>query len=258
MPERSAAGWRAYGPVQMRRASEIAALRALGFSLAEVARVLTGDAAQMGPALAAHQAMLETRVAELIAALDKVRALQGELAPKDMRGTEPALAFDLPWPWGGERFALDEIMPLTYITGPLGSGKTRFAMRLAETLPGAVFLGLERDGDLRALLEAEGPSAFVVDMVEQGLDAAAQRSLIVDLRLRGPDARPLFVMTRSSAILDPASVGAAETIIYCPANHSMPVVVPPRRGAPGYDAVVSCLAPPEVRARTAGVVAVRV
>ena len=41
-PIRSAAGWRAYGPAQMARAGEIAALRALGLSLAQVARVLTG------------------------------------------------------------------------------------------------------------------------------------------------------------------------------------------------------------------------
>ena len=42
-PIRTAAGWRAYGPDEMSRAAEIAALRALGFSLAQVARVLEGD-----------------------------------------------------------------------------------------------------------------------------------------------------------------------------------------------------------------------
>src|SRR4051794_37997908 len=36
-PIRSAAGWRAYGPNEMGRAAEIAALRGLGFSLAQVA-----------------------------------------------------------------------------------------------------------------------------------------------------------------------------------------------------------------------------
>src|SRR3546814_3238688 len=44
-----------------------------------------------------------------------------------------AVAFDLPWPWGGERFELSDIRPLTYIIGPLGSGKTRLAHALADT-----------------------------------------------------------------------------------------------------------------------------
>ena len=47
-PIRTAAGWRAYGPDEMARAAEIAALRALGLSLAQVARVLQGDAAGSG------------------------------------------------------------------------------------------------------------------------------------------------------------------------------------------------------------------
>jgi hypothetical protein len=66
---------------------------------------------------------------------------------------EPApqvsVAFELPWPWGGERFELRDIRPLNYIIGPLGSGKTRLAKRLAETLPGAAFLGLDRLADGR-------------------------------------------------------------------------------------------------------------
>ena len=44
-PVRTAAGWRAYGPDEMARAAEIAALRELGLSLSQVARVLTGDSA---------------------------------------------------------------------------------------------------------------------------------------------------------------------------------------------------------------------
>jgi hypothetical protein len=44
-------------------------------------------------------------------------------------------------------------------------------------------------------------------MIEQGLDQAAQVALIAHLRRRGSGARPLFVLTRSSAILDLAAVG---------------------------------------------------
>ncbi len=300
-PVRTAAGWRAYGPEEMARAAEIAALRRLGLSLAQVAHVLAGDAQALEPALAAHQASIEARLRDLTATAAKIRAMRADLAHGHApaagelpRLLEPAgcqVAFDLPWPWGGECFELHDIRPLTYIVGPLGSGKTRLALRLAETLPGAAFLGLDRltedgatqtdaalrsridrtlawlieDGAtpspaLRALLaglEAEGPAALVVDMLEQGLDQATQQAVIAHLRRRGPGARPLFVLTRSCAILDLAAIGADEAIILCPANHSPPTRVAPYPGAPGYEAVATCLAPPEVRARTEGIIACR-
>lgn len=306
-PVRTAAGWRAYGPEQMARAGEVVALRALGLSLAQVARVLAGDAQGLEPALAGHQANLEDQVRRLSGAIDKVRGLRTDLA----QGRTPAVAdlarllgppaelsvaFDLPWPWGGERFELRDIKALTYIVGPLGCGKTRLALRLAETLPGAAFLGLDRladdgaaararlkadaglkarvdqvlawltedgaveSGALVALLvglEAEDPEVLVIDMVEQGLDEATQEALIAYLRRRGGGARPLFLMTRSCAILDPAAVGPDEAILLCPANHSIPTLVAPYPGAPGYEAVATCLASPEVRARTEGVIAWR-
>ena len=306
-PGRTAAGWRAYGPDEMARAAEIVALRALGLSLAQVARVLGGDAQGLEPALAAHQVVLEGRIRQLAGAIEKVRGLRadladgkapaaGELARLLGPGAAFSVAFDLPWPWGGERFELREVRALNYIIGPLGSGKTRLAKRLDETLPGAVFLGLERLADggavARAQLEAdaalkarieqivawlvedgavasdalvallvgletEGAAIAVVDMVEQGLDQATQEAVIAHLRQRGPEARPLFLMTRSCAILDLSTVGADEAIILCPANHSPPTRVAPDPGAPGYEAVATCLASPEVRARTEGVIAWR-
>ncbi|TIM28804.1 MAG: MerR family transcriptional regulator [Mesorhizobium sp.] len=306
-PIRTAAGWRAYGPVEMSRAAEIAALRALGFSLAQVARVLEGDSRGMEPALAAHQAVLESRLRQLVGVIEKIGSLRDDLARGDapsagelarLMAPEATLsvAFDLPWPWGGERFELGQIRPLNYIIGPLGSGKTRLAQRLAETLPDAAFLGLDRlangctaalarvDADpalrsrvdqtlawlvedgavvsdamiaLLAGLEAEGPAILVVDMIEQGLDHASQEALIAHLRRRGPGGRPLFLLTRSCAILDLAAVGTDEAIILCPANHSPPTYVARYPGTPGYEAVATCLAPPEVRARTDGVIAWR-
>ena len=65
------------------------------------------------------------------------------------------------------------------------------------------------------------------------------------------------MLTRSSAILDLTAVGSDEAIILCPANHSPPTYVVPYPGTPGYEAVATCLASPEVRARTEGVIAWR-
>src|SRR5262249_34882434 len=109
-----------------------------------------------------------------------------------------------------------------------------------------------------AALETEGPAVRVIDMVEHGLDQATQGALIALLRQRARSgARPLFLMTRSTAILDLAAVGPDEAILLCPANHSVPIRVAPYPGAAGYEAVATCLASPDVRARTAGMIAVR-
>jgi hypothetical protein len=285
----------------MVRAAEVVTLRALGLSLAEVARVLDGDPQSLGAALAAHESTLDDGIHGLVRKLDKVRSIRSDLARGQMPAdgaltrlldrTEISVAFELPWPWGGEWFELRDIRPLNYIIGSLGSGKTRLARRLAETLPGSAFLGLERleDGGAAATdllnadpalksrvnqalawlvdegatesealivllvsLETEGPDVLVVDMVEQDLEQSTQEALITHLRQRAKTGgRPLFLLTRSSAILDLEAVGPDEAIILCPANHSPPTRVAPYPGASGYEAVATCLASPEVRARIA-------
>jgi DNA-binding transcriptional MerR regulator/CheY-like chemotaxis protein len=298
-PGRTQAGWRAYGPADMQRAREIVALRALGLSLAQVGRVLAGEAADgLEATLAAHQSQLESRLHETSAAIQRVRDLRrritagdhpgaGDLAALQAHATGIVTAFDLPWPWGGERFELLALKPITYLTGPLFSGKTKLAQCIANAVPGAVFIGLDRaaiaalapdeaqvsqilswlleDGatatdalrQVAIALAAPGPSLLVFDLVEQGLDEATQLALIACLRRRGDGATPVILMTRSNAILDLASVGAGEAILFCPANHSPPVYVAPYPGAPGYEALASCLASPDVRARSEGVVAMR-
>ncbi|NLS05754.1 MerR family transcriptional regulator [Rhizobium sp. P32RR-XVIII] len=307
VPVRTSSGWRTYGPAEMARAAEIVALRALGLSLSQIGRVLKGDPQSLEPALAAHQATLENRIVELAGAVDKVRALRADItigrmpnAGELVRLMQPAPAigvpFRLPWPWGGEEFELREIRPLTFITGPLGSGKTRLAHAIAENLPDARFLGLDRlqdeaaeaharlDADaalkeqveeilqwlaedgatispaLKALvvaLQSAASTIHVIDMVEQGLEQASQEAVIAWLRRRSAEAKPLFLMTRSSVILDLNAMGPKEAIILCPPNHSPPFFVAPYPGTPGYEVVASCLAPPEVRARTEGMIAWR-
>ena len=110
---------------------------------------------------------------------------------------------------------------------------------------------------LLAGLETEGPAILVIDMLEQGLDRVTQEALIARLRRRGSECRPLFFLTRSSSILDLNAIGDDESIILCPANHSPPTIVRPYLGFPGFEAVATCLASPEVRARTEGVIAWR-
>lgn len=303
-PVRSEANWRAYGPREMSRLAEIAALRALGFSLAQVARLLAGDPGGIEPTLAAHQAMLEAELQRLGHSVEMVRAIRADLAAgrklaiaELARLSRPAgdvvASFDLPWPWGGERFELRDVRPVTWIIGPLGSGKTRFCMRLAEAMPNAAFLRLDRSPEaaraamaadprlaqrvqaaldwltdegaepseaLVALLAgilSDGVDTVVVDLIEQGLGAEAQEALGTYLRGPGIAGKTLFVMTRSSSLLDLTAVGPREAIILCPANHAPPSRVLPYPGAPGYETVASCLAAAEVRARTEGIVAMR-
>lgn len=298
-PGRTQAGWRAYGSADMQRAREIVALRTLGLSLAQIGRVLEGGAAEgLEATLAAHQSQLEGRLHETSGAIQRVRDLRlriaaGErprardLAALQARATCVAATFDLPWPWGGERFDLLAMKPITFLTGPLFSGKTKLAQCIADAVPGAIFIGLDRsaiaslaaddeqasqilswlleDGatltdalrQIAIALAATGSALIVFDLVEQGLDEATQLALIAHLRRRSDGARPVMLMTRSNAILDLASVGGGEDIIFCPANHSPPIYVAPYPDAPGYEALASCLAPPDVRARSEGVVAMR-
>ena len=107
------------------------------------------------------------------------------------------------------------------------------------------------------VLEADEPAIPIIDLIEQDLDADTQRALMAYLRRRGPTGKPVIAITRSSEILDLDAVGQHEAILHCPANHSPPFYVRPYPGARGFEAVATCLAPPDVRARSEGVIAWR-
>ena len=88
----------------------------IGISLVQVSRVLDGDSTSLGPTLAAHQVDLEGQTDRLAATIERVRVLRAGLADGQtpavsglQRMVWPAkattIAFDLPWPWCGERLS---------------------------------------------------------------------------------------------------------------------------------------------------------
>ncbi len=231
-PGRTAAGWRVYGPADMARAAEVVRLRALGLDLAEVARLLAADGGDLAARLAGYEARLQRQARALAGTLDAVRRL------RTPGSAAPTVSFDLPWPWGGERFELRGMAPTTYLTGPLGSGKTRLAQRIAEVAPGGAFIGLDRLAEgaaaarladdralqqrvdtalaalvtrgaqrspaLTALLVAlvgRDGDVLVVDMVEAGLDPPTQVALMA--WLRGAAARQAGAASHDAFVVDP-------------------------------------------------------
>ena len=199
----------------------------------------------------------------------------------------PSLRLSLPWPWDGEQFNIPVPGRINFITGPLASGKTQLAKAIADELDNGEFIGLDRldrsqtDAHLCAckvrntlaqlqahgaitnealttlvkLFDAKTESVLVIDLIEQDLEQTTQEALMHYLRDRPNDAAPIFIMTRSSTILNMNKIKKGERIIFCPANHSLPMIVEPVSGSIGYEAMNSCLATPIVRARSAGVVA---
>lgn len=293
---RNAAGWRFYDPQDMVRAEEIVALRQLGLSLKQIGSLSEDDA--LDGLLARQAETLGREMAELGQRLERVRQMRAALARGDAgaaeamafltRGIDPDLSLELPWPWASERFEVARLPPVSWLTGPLGSGKTRLAMAIATAIDGAVFCDLERSGnpapckdatdpkqeaaiewlvgdgataskaliDLVAQLLNPDANAVVVDLVEAELDAPTQFALGAWLRRYDDAGRPLIIMTRSEAVLDLDSLGVSDLVIYCPPNHAPPLKVVPVKGAAGYEAIAACLGSPEARARTAGMRAV--
>jgi DNA-binding transcriptional MerR regulator len=89
-PDRTAAGYRVYGPAHAARLHQVLALKRLGLSLMEIARLLDGRFASLEAVLALQQRVLEARAAEarrglaLVAAARTTLAKEGALSPDDL------------------------------------------------------------------------------------------------------------------------------------------------------------------------------
>lgn len=93
-PDRTAAGYRVYGPVQMRRLHQVLALRSLGLSLAQIGACIAGLGDELGPILDLQDRDLRQRIARLQTAAATVAAARARLA-------------------AGESLSVDDLVKLT-------------------------------------------------------------------------------------------------------------------------------------------------
>lgn len=78
-PSRTAAGYRVYGPAEMRRLHQVLALKSLGLSLAQIGKCLAGLGDNLGPILEAQERELLSRIATLRTAVAAVAAARSRL-----------------------------------------------------------------------------------------------------------------------------------------------------------------------------------
>lgn len=79
-PQRTLAGWRAYGPEDLARLHQVQALRSLGLGLSEIARLVGDRQADLGRTLALQEAALTRARDEADRALAIVRLARSRLA----------------------------------------------------------------------------------------------------------------------------------------------------------------------------------
>jgi DNA-binding transcriptional MerR regulator len=78
--ERTAAGWRVYGPEQIARLHQVIALKSFGFSLGRIAELLAGGLPDLAHFLALHEQVLHQEVQRATEALRLVSAARARLA----------------------------------------------------------------------------------------------------------------------------------------------------------------------------------
>ena len=77
--ERTPAGWRVYGPDQIRRLQQVIALKSFGLSLARIAELLSGRDIDLARFLTLHEAMLTRQKEEVDQALNLVVSARSKL-----------------------------------------------------------------------------------------------------------------------------------------------------------------------------------
>jgi DNA-binding transcriptional MerR regulator len=78
--ERTAAGWRVYGPAQIARLHQIVALKSFGFPLSRIADLLSGALPDLGAFLALHERVLREERRRIDRALRLLSAARAKLA----------------------------------------------------------------------------------------------------------------------------------------------------------------------------------
>lgn len=86
--ERTAAGWRVYGPEQIARLHQVVALKSFGFPLGRIAELLSGGLPDLGAFLALHEQVLRAEAKRLEQALQLLAAARARLAEQGGLSTD--------------------------------------------------------------------------------------------------------------------------------------------------------------------------
>jgi DNA-binding transcriptional MerR regulator len=90
LAERTKAGWRVYGPDQIRRLHQIIALKTFGFPLSRIGELLSGRLPDLATFLTVHEQLLQAearridRAIRLLSAARAKLAVAGDLSPDDL------------------------------------------------------------------------------------------------------------------------------------------------------------------------------
>ncbi len=147
-PQRNISGWRFYGPEAMERGRGSSSSVDLGMSLKDIGAVLAGawtGSMRFLPRTRPGSRPVDHAVAAPCRAQAPARGDGGGADARDAAYAEalrpgPASP-SMPWPWGGEDFALPALGPLTWLTGPWAAARPgspgRWPRRWAAFSPGS-------------------------------------------------------------------------------------------------------------------------
>ena len=165
-PERTAAGWRVYGPDQIARLHQIVALKGFGLSLDRIALLLSGRCADLDGFLALHETVLRGQLAGIEKAIGLVRDARARIAD-------------------GVDLSSDDLMDLTRRTKMTDSRQEDVAAAYEKVA--AKHLSPEE----RAVLAANGAQGMDQDDGWGALNAEAARLMETSTPAASPEAMAL-------------------------------------------------------------------